>query len=293
MRAKAVATAIVVVMAAGRSAAPSDQSLSYPTDPQIPIVHIETSGGGPTPPEYLRAANTPDFVLYGDGELLTLVPSHRPRTLVPGHRPPDPTQSLAPAMQLRSLSEAGIEALLAAAADAGLLSDDALDFGDPLWTEAAPVTTIRISAESGTFEQRFPLGSTVSWFEEKPPWNVVQNRLAAQEFLDRLNDLAGWLPEGSVEAPQTASFEQFSVYYGSDSPRLGLPIAWPHEPLPALSDPDNFGCVTIDKAQLETLDQLKAQATPELPVSWSSDAATYRLAIRPVLPHETPCNKLG
>ncbi len=67
-------------------------------------------------------------------------------------------------------------------------------------------------------------------------------------------------------------------------------IAWPHEPLPALSDPDGPGCVAIDKAELATLDQLKAQATSQRSVFWSSDAATYNLAIRPVLPHESPCN---
>lgn len=276
MRTPATLAAVLVLLTACGGGEPS-RTWSYPTDGQTPIIRIETAGGGPIPPRHMTAANLPQFVLYGDGQVLTSDPQFNPF----GADAP-----LASPVQSRRLTSEGIEALLEAADRAGLIADP-LEFGDPVWTEAAPVTTIAINVDGGSFEQRFPEGGTVSGFEQEPEWDTVQNRLEAKEFLDRLNDLPGWLPQDSVSDVRPASIEQYSVYYGPG--RAGDPVPalqWPLEPL---SPAGELGCLAIDRTELERLERNPVQGLGNSDAAWDSQGSIYNISVRSVLPGEEPC----
>lgn len=271
-----------LVVAGGCTTAGSETVWTYPTDPDFPVLTVETAGGGPIGPPYHFADEMPHFVLYGDGRAFVSDPEHNPF---------DAANSLARPLTVRGLSADGIAALLDAAADAGLLGDP-LAFGDPLSTERPPITTIEIIANGRFYRQEFP-GSADSIFEEDPGDQVIENRRRTAGFLAALDDLS-WLPEGSVGPGDEIVPDEFSVYFGAEQSRFGPPLQWPPR-LPELQVEESAetGCVAVSPAQLDEVETVRADSPDARIRTWTGDGAEFRITVRPVLPHETACEPVS
>jgi hypothetical protein len=92
---------------------PSQDPIPHPTGPDDLILKVDVTGGLVGP--YFFIDEVPSFVLYGDGTLIVDEPG---RATLSGSELPLPN------LQVRHLSEDGIQIVLHAARDAGLLEGD-------------------------------------------------------------------------------------------------------------------------------------------------------------------------
>ena len=271
----------LLLLVSGCSLRDSPAPIPYPTNPETPVLWVEIKGGGQILPAAFTAANLPTFVLYGDGTWFSGVESVDPYVV-----------DLGAQVKVRKITKPGIEAILAQAGQAGLLGP-AKDYGTPLTTEAPPITTLRFNAAGEKVAHSVAaifLTAPFSQFEQEPSWPTVERRLAAQAFYDRLFDLEGWLPAGSIGEETPATFEQFMVFYSPSSGDSGA-IEWPEATLPPLSNPvgSEPGCAPINQEQLDLLIDLRGRNQTLALNLAATGGVQYYISVRPVLPGEKPC----
>jgi hypothetical protein len=255
--------------------------IEHPTGADEVVLRVEYAGG--FVPVDFTLRSIPSWTLYGDGTLVMQGPQ------IEIYPPP-----ALPGLTATPISEEGVQAILEAARDAGLMDGDA-SYGNDCIADAA-TTVFTTNANGGTsvvsayaLDVGEPAGGCGS--EEE-----ANERAALAEFQLALGDLGSWLPAGSVGEEQPLDPSELRVY---TQPYRGTPeppqndVAWPlGEPLASFGDrvPD-YGapmrCGVVEGEDLSTLLPVAGSANEITP--WTSDGGQYHLIFRPLLPDESGC----
>jgi hypothetical protein len=250
--------------------------IAHPTGADELVLRVEYQGG--FVPYEFTLSTMPAWSLFGDGTLITQGPQ------IEIYPPP-----ALPGLARTPITEDGVQAILEAARDAGLMEGDAT-YGDQCIADAATTvfttnakgSTSVVSAYALDVE---PAGSCGSKEETKA-------RAALAEFQAELGDLKSWLPQGSVGEETPFDPTEMRVYvlpYQGDPELPQEAMDWPLEtPLstfgePLANDPETrCGVITGDELdQVHAASQSANQLTP-----WLSDGTKFRLILRPLLPDE-------
>lgn len=259
----------------------SGVAIEHPTGPDELILRVDT-GGGFVPVEY-NLRNVPGVSIYGDGRMIVTGPMIE---IYPGPAMPN--------LQVTRLTEDAIQAILAEARDAGLLSEDA-SYDYPCVADL-PTTTFTVNAEGATHTvSAYALGFETGAGATGACGVDVEARERLNAFSTKLGDLRSWLPEGSFsdEEPYTPSELRIYVTVARRDPEVPqTPIEWPlATPLAEAGTPDtdlpDIRCLTVAGPDLETVLPL-AQGANELS-PWVSDGRRFGLVFRPLLPDEHGC----
>jgi hypothetical protein len=256
-----------------------DDQIPHPTGADDLVLRIDV-GGGFVPIEYNLAA-LPGMSIYGDGRMIVQGPVME---IYPGPALPN--------FLVTGLSEDAVQAILAAARDAGLMDGDATyDF--PCVTDL-PTTTFTVVAEGRTnVVSAYALG-----FDESAgacEGVDTEARAALATFQGAFGDLKGLVPEGSIglEEPYVPTeMRVFVLPYRGEPELPQQSVEWPvagsletfGEPIDV---PEGARCGVVSGEDLAGM--LGAAATANQLTPWTSDGAEYRLIFRPLLPDEHGC----
>ncbi len=277
----AVAAALAGCSAGAGPPEPSPGRIDHPTGPHDLVLRISTRGGL-LPPD-ARLTELPVLSLYGDGRLITQGPQV---AIYPGPAVPN--------LQVTRVSEAGIQRVLRAASDAGLLGGNR--HYDYPGIADAPTTTFTVEAAGSRHEV-----SAYALWEGTDPGRVPETdwraRQALLSFQRQLTHPRSWLG-GDLEA-QDRPYEAHAmrIVVTPADPRtvpdqsLVNVRDWPlTRPLRTFADARARGvarCGVLTGAELASVrDEL--QASNQL-TFWRSEGRTYRLVVRPLLPDEQGC----
>ncbi len=278
----ALALALAACVAPGGQSDPTPPP--SPVDPDSVILRVEVSGGF-VPIGYLLT-ELPVFTLYADGRIVTQGPVAE---IYPG--------PLLPNLQVRTVSPADIDAIVAAARAAGLDGPDAsydvtniADAATTIFTLVVDGDVHRISAYS-LYEDPF----TDASIDEE----TRAARASLIEFQGQLGDLEALVghpldPETPFEAPGARLF----VREQADDPDPSLPsqvLPWPDaldpdEGLPVGYD-DAFRCLLVEGDSYADL--LPVLRTANALTVWELGDQRYALLVRPLLPDESGCPEAG
>ncbi len=253
-------------------------SIAHPTGAADVVIRVMT-GGGFIPIEY-NYTLLPEVTVYGDGRVIV----QGPMTMqYPG--------AALPNLQTTMVSEDVIQAILAAAKEAGLFQNG-VDYGQPGITDVG-TTTITINADGATYKAGiYALGM------EDASGNLTmqqqQARAAVNDLRGRLNDPANF---GATELVwEEYDFTGLRVYSRPVDTTLSTDstdiqpnhLPWPLADLAtagkAVENAQDLRVVDITGDDLATLKPLLRQATQI--TLWKSGTAEYNLFLRPLLPDE-------
>jgi hypothetical protein len=265
----------------GSTGATGPAGIAHPTGADQLILRMAYEGGF-VPYEY-TLGSTPFWSLFGDGTLIVPGPQIE---IYPGPALPNLTAT--------SVSEDGIQAILEAARDAGLMDGDA-NYGNQCIADAA-TTVFTTSADGMTsivsayaLDVGEPAGSCGNDKDAE-----ARAKLAA--FQSKLTDLWSWLPSGSLGTERPYEPTEMRVYilpYHGDAELPQDPIEWPLEPPldafgePVQDAPASTRCGVVTGEDLTTLRAAAKEANALTP--WTSGDTEYHLIFRPLLPDEHAC----
>lgn len=276
-------TAITIALAAavaagcgsgssGGGGTPGTTSIPHATGANDVLVDVHAGIGAFTPPEY-AIDDRPVFRLYGDGTVVV--------------RGDD--DSVLPQPWTYRLSEEGVDAVLDAAADAGLL-DGPVDYGEPNITDVGS-TSVAVTAAGETHgHDAYALG-----YENETADGLTAAQREARGELNGFIDYVTGLPEEHAEllldapaplAPEAIEVHAWPAPDGSEVTVTDWPISTPL-PGKAVSDSLVAGCLTLRGADLAAVEEALAGAGRTL---WRSDGQLWAAGYRIVLPGETPCD---
>jgi hypothetical protein len=289
----AAALAILVLLpavaGAGQPATPPGEPIAHPTGADEVILRIDELPGF-VPVEYVLKA-MPSFTLYGDGRAIV----QGPITLIyPGPALPN--------LRQLTLTEEGIQAVLAEARAAGVLGGDR-ELRNDMVTDLS--TTRFIANAGGRTSTVAVYGLGVA--EENLPAEEQAARRTLLEFQGRLLDLAGWLPAGAIAEGDTAyEIERVQVVSLPAAPGAATPAPdqdvargifdWPlaeslataGEPATALRFPlEGARCFVVEGAEAEQV-VTALEGANELAL-WRSGGELFEVYPRPLLPDESGC----
>ena len=289
-----VAIAAVAVLASGCGGAGNDDPgsggttgttgasrIAHPTGADQLILGMAYEGGF-VAYEY-TLGSTPFWSLFGDGTLIVPGPQIE---IYPGPALPNLTAT--------PVSEDGIQAILEAARDAGLMDGDA-NYGDMCIADAA--TTVFTTDAGG----RTSIVSAYALDVGQPAGTCgngedADARVKLAAFQAKLTDLRSWLPPGSLGTERPYDPTQMRVFvlpYQGDTELPQNPIAWPLEPPldafgePVQNAPAATRCGVVTGDDLTTLLASARDANALTP--WTSGGTEYHLIFRPLLPDEHAC----
>lgn len=254
--------------------------IEHPRGASELVLRVDTSGG--LIPLELRLSELPQFSLYGDGRLTTEGPQIE---IYP--------QPALPNLQQRSVSEEGVQAILRAADEAGLLGADHQYTSAEIFDATGTTFTVYAGGEKHeTFVYALGYPGTETGGAEG------RARRMLSDFANSLADPAAWLPAGSAGPEKEYSPEALRVFVMGrpeppTDPNLEQPaMEWPLEdPLARFGAPfedyPDTRCGTVEGGSLDELRprvQTANQLTP-----WRSDGETFKLVFRPLLPDEESC----
>jgi hypothetical protein len=248
---------------------PATGGYTHPTGVDDVVISYAELGGFTTPAVTFQ--QTPAVLVSGDG-----------RVFSPGAQIEIYPGPLLPAVQVQTITETGIQNLLAAADDAGLLAD--IDYTIDSNVADASTATVVISADGNTWtHEAYALGFAGPDGVEPTPER--QALLAFVTQLTELSKLAGAenLGETSLFEPTEYAIEATPVddlsAYGSDGIEPTLE-EWPSDVSVRLVDASS--CVTLPASEVGDLLASANQLT------FFTDAdVTYQVVARPVLPGST------
>ena len=264
----------------GSGATGADGAISHPTGADKLVLRVEYQGG--FVPYGFTLSNMPAWSLFGDGTLITQGPQIE---IYP--------QPALPSLVRTPITEDGVQAILQAAKDAGLMDGDA-NYGDQCIADAA--TTVFTTNANGSrsivsayaLDMGEPAGTCGSTQDAKA-------RAALAKFQAKLGDLTSWLPRGSVGQETPFDPTEMRVYvlqYQRDPQLPQEAIDWPLDaPLSAfgasLADDAQTRCGVVAGDEFERV-YAAAQSANQL-TPWMSDGEKYGLILRPLLPDEHGC----
>ncbi len=256
----------------------ADGGISHPTGSGDLVLRWELVGGFVAPEALL--SRVPAFSLYGDGTLITEGPQIE---IYPGPALPN--------LQVRTVSEEGIQAILAAARDAGLTRGDAR-YPYPCIADAPDIRLTVVAGGRTSVVSATGLGVG----ESACPNADLRARARLAAFWAKLGELDRWLPDGSIGPERPYTPRAFRVYvrpYAAPSePGLDQsPVRWPAGPLGASGEPVDLvrgvRCSVIDGQQ--TADVLAAARAANQLTPWVSSGRDFSVVFRPLLPDESGC----
>jgi len=270
---------IVLLLAAALASCGTSTGFSGgPGEGSAVTMRVQTAGGFVAPGT--DQASFPEFALTADGRVVTTGPQIE---IYPGPSMPNTLQ--------RSITREGIDAIAAAARDAGLDEDNhygydgVADAGTTYFTFAVDGARHVVSA--------YALGMD----SQSGPGQTTANRDARaklQRFREKLGDLPSWLPAGSLGEEKPYEFDALRIVAreGAVNPEDS---AKPSEKGWPLSTPlAEFGTATRDArcgvvtgADLDSV--LPLARTSSQNTLWHSGGKTYVLQFRPQLPDEKAC----
>ncbi|MFL6243303.1 MAG: hypothetical protein ACJ73V_09805 [Acidimicrobiia bacterium] len=270
----AVALVLLPALAAcgGSSSAVGSGPPRPPAEPDEVVVRVVTSGGFTG--ESRQAAHLPKVSVFADGRVVVLGPT----TLeFPGPALPN--------LQEFRVTDDGLDRILRAARDAGLLADESPDYGEPGVTDQA-TTTVTVRADGRTRQvDVYALGFTgrVS--------GVTPEQSQRRRGLERLIELAG--DAGALGHDVVAASERrydptavAALVRRSDATDVGGEThAWP------LGDLAGTDCVVLTGDDVPTVTD--SARTAREGDAWTSAGATYNVVFRPLLPDEHTCAEVA
>jgi hypothetical protein len=268
--------AVIGVLAVGCARSSASGGTPLPGgSPQL-VLRIDLTGGFITPETLLR--RVPTIALYDDGRLVLPGPQIE---IYPGPALPN--------LQVRHVSAAGIRAILAAAADAGLLGPDRrLDA--PAIADA-PTTVFTVVTDG----VRHVVSVQALGIDPGPGASPgdAEARAKLSAFETKLTTLDSWLPSGSIGPERSFVPDELRFYALSYRPAEDLPQK-PHEwplgslqGLPALAGNDQVRCGTVSGQALGSVLALAGTANELTP--WKADGQRWSMVFRPLLPDESGC----
>ncbi|GIW04776.1 MAG: hypothetical protein KatS3mg059_1396 [Thermomicrobiales bacterium] len=257
--------------------------------PSEPVIRIDVAGG--FVPAEVAYSTIPKFVLYATGSVIFEGP-------VPLIYPPP----VLPNLRQTMLTEAGVQMVVSAAREAGLL-DGNRRYENHLVADA-PTTVFTVWADghvTRVMVYALAYGNDPSW---SPAEREAVERI--RHFYEQAMDLVSWLPaEVIVRADEPYPIERLQVIAEPIDPAAPTPD--PHDPianqpakdwplpvslgnlerlsLPGL--PDSARCAVFSDEEAQILVSAFRQANLRTP--WISDGTTYHLYVRPLLPGESGC----
>jgi hypothetical protein len=258
-----------------------DGTIAYPTGAGDLVVRISYEGGFVSPDYQLTAV--PAFSLFGDGRAVT--PGAQ-SMIYPG--PALPTVVSTP------ITDAGVQALLRDAIEAGLDHDATYTDLGAVGIADAPTTVFTLTVAGHTHVTKaYALGQLGS-----KPDGMSQEEFAAraalQAFEKATTDLRGNLPTGSVGKDGAFVPDELRLFvsgYRPDPQMKEPPQGWPLDtPLADFGEaaaPEGTRCGAVSGADLDAILPLARDANQLTP--WMSDGARYSIAFRPLLPDESGC----
>jgi hypothetical protein len=224
-------------------------------------------------------------VVYGDGTVLA------PGVTSAADNP------IVPRLAITKITEAGMQALLAAAARAGLLGKNEQYNSGPV--PDAGTTTFTVIADGHTHTVSV-VGLGMQGGD--PSTQEARDKLAA--FNEALMDIPTLVGPANVLAPQTAWKPDGLLVFAQAADSTGGPTAaWPlSTPLAQFGDEIRSGesggglnpgavgalrCGMVSGSDFATLTTALDAATPD--TLWTSGGATWSLTVRPQLPDEAAC----
>jgi hypothetical protein len=284
--------------AGGSGPAGATGAISHPAGAGDLVLRVEYRGG--FVPHEVTLSSVPVWSLFGDGTLILTGPQieiYPPPALPPLLRTP--------------ITEDGIQAILAAAREAGLMDGDE-DYGDPCVADAATTvfttnahgTTSVVSAYAldvgVTAGASGPSGGRATGSSGAPAGSCgskedAKARADLAAFQADLGDLKRWLPEGTVgeERPYRPSgMRVYVLPYRGDPELPQASVDWPLEtPLSAfgepLADKPETRCGVITGEAFDTVYAAAGSANRLTP--WVSNGTDHLLIFRPLLPDERTC----
>jgi hypothetical protein len=261
-------------------------AISHPTGATDLVLRLRYVGGFAPPSAHLM--DLPMVSVYGDGTVI--VPG--PQIMIY----PGPTL---PNLQRATITPAGMQVLLAAAREAGLLGPDAqyglegiMDASTAEFTLNAEGRVHTVSAyalmEGEGRSPEAPGSSDPAVADARAKLSLFQGQLGSLEaLLDK--EIGPW-------TPFQPDVVQLLITAGPPDDGQGLaqaPVAWPldadlatfGDALPTLMEGQRCGVVA--GADLETLWPLFGEASALTP--WTDGDAAFGIAVRPLLPAETGC----
>lgn len=252
--------------------------IQHPTDAGSAVIRITYEGG--FVPQGHAFVNTPTLIVSGDG-----------RVFVPGAVAEIyPGPLLAP-IGVRSITEAGVQRLLALADRAGLLASPP-DYSSAADTTIAdaPNTVVTISANGSTYVHRAYALGIATGDQTGTAGESTSERQALLGFVQMASDLPAAAGAETLGEETMLAHGEFRLqsYVITDADIASI------EPAPMVVDwPDSVG---VDLASANECARVSADAARTLFADanqntfFRDDDATYRLAVAGVLPGDpSPC----
>ena len=254
--------------AADDSLPPVTDGYEHPVGSDEVIVSYAEVGGFTTPE--ITFQQTPTVLISGDANVYT-----------PGAQIAIFPGPLLPTLQVQTITEEGIDEVLAAAEEAGLFRD--VEYEAPTDVADATTSTVVISANGETWvHEAYALTLGAGLGTETP------ERQALLDFIIQLTDLPTLV--GAENLGETALFEpteyaieaipieDLSAYAGDGiEPTV---VEWPTDASVRL--PDASSCTVVPAAEIGDTLAAANQLT-----FFADDGATYQVLARPVLPGST------
>ena len=279
----AACTAAGVSPSSGPSESPSPSGIVYPTGARDLVLRLRYVGGFVAPGRPLRQHSGRQRLRRRDGDRAR--PAGSPSTRVPA----------LPNLQRATITPAGLQILLEAARNAGLLGPDAhydlggiMDAGSAEFTVNADGRIHTVSAYALMEGGQTPEGADPAVAAARAKLAAFQTQLGSLEALFG-SELGAW-------SPYRADAIQLLVSAGAPDDGQGLaqqPVAWPlatplagfGTSLATLMPGQRCGVVTGD--DLDKVMPLLESANTLTP--WTDDGASFGIALRPLLPGEEGC----
>ena len=250
-------------------------AIEHPTDATSAVVRLSYEGG--FVPVEVMFVNLPALVVSGDGHVY--VPA-AVAEIYPG--------PLVQPYTVRTITEAGIQMLLASAAAQQLLAT-APDYSAEMTIADAPDTVVRLAAGAGTYEHRaYALGMNIdSAGNQADETTEARRRLWA--YVQQLGDLSATVGADALGAeelftPAAYRFRATAV----DEATLGALeveptfVDWPSSAGVTLSSATE--CATVTAEQIGSLFTDAVQTT-----YFREAGVTYQLAVATLLPGDAGC----
>lgn len=253
-------------------------SIDYLTEADALVFRVEV-GGGFVPVESVFT-NMPMLSVYGAGRAISQGPIP---AIYPGPALPN--------LQVAKISPAGIQRLLAAARDAGLL-EHGVDYGQPAVADGS-TTTFTVAADGEIFETSIYHLSPDNTSDSVLTKDQLALRAHVESFQSMVYDLQGWLGD-DIGPSESFEWQALSILIMPADPNRddssGIEpriVEWPLADLATLGEvhPQTQGrSAVITGADLETLRPLVEQA--DTLTFWKSGGSVYSVLLRPLLPDE-------
>jgi hypothetical protein len=280
----AAASFVLLLFLMSCADAPADpgagSGIDHSADGHDVLIRVAFEGGF-VPLEWTYRS-LPSFSLYGDGRLV--LPGVQ-MELYPG--------PALPSISTRTVTEEGIQTTLEEALRSIQgVPDEMLDMGS---VGLADVPTTVITIRAGDVDRTIKVYG-LSELTERPQHmseEEFQARGQLQQLVTKLENLATWLPDGSL-GTETSYEGSGARLFVSEYRKVDLPqepITWPlQEDLGRFGDAlgsDTYRCGIVEGAEWTTLREAASRANGLTP--WRESGARFSILFRPLLPDERGC----